>query len=265
MNILVVDDEVAAIRDISRIIKKVEPQSVIYEAEEADEAVEICQQNEIDVAFLDINMPDRSGLILAKELKLIRPVINIVIVTAYPRFAVDAFKLWASAYLLKPALEEDVRNAFANLRNPVVERSSGIYVQCFGNFEVFYNGQILKFGRSKSKELLAYLVDRRGASATNAELRAVLWEDDVMDDDKQRKYFAQIVHDLKNTLDDKGCGDIIDQSRDSYAIVTSRITCDYYLALDKDPKAMAKYNGEYMSQYTWAYKQIGVLNEEIGK
>ncbi len=263
MNILVVDDEAAAIRDLVRIINKVEPYCNLMSTDEVDEAVELCKANDFDVAFLDISMPGRNGLTLAQELKDIRPLINIIMVTAYPSYAVDAFKLWASAYILKPAMENDVRSALDNLRNPVVDKSKGIYIQCFGNFEIFNNGEIIKFGRSKSKEMLAYLVDRKGASATNAELRAVLWEDEIMDEDKQRKYFAQIVHDLKNTLDSKGCGNIFAQSRDSYAIVPSQIICDYYLAINKNQRAINQYNGEYMSQYTWAYKEIGVINEML--
>ncbi|MCR4904037.1 MAG: response regulator [Butyrivibrio sp.] len=265
MNILVVDDEMAAIRDASRIIKKVEPEADIFSTEEAEEAIEICRENDIDVVFLDINMPDMDGLTLAAKLKNIKPMINIIMLTAYPMYALDAFRLWASAYLLKPVREEDVRNALKNLRNPVERKNEGVYIQCFGNFEIFFDGEIVKFGRSKAKEMLAYLVDRRGATASNSELRAVLWEDEAIDDEKNRKYFAQIVHDLKNTLEKWHCEDIFDQKRDSYAIVPSKITCDYYLALEKDPGAIAKFNGEYMSQYTWAYKQIGNINEKIGK
>ncbi len=263
MNILVVDDEDAAIRDLVRIIRKVEPYCNLMSTDEVDEAVEMCQKNDFDVAFLDINMPGRNGLTLAQELKDLRPLINIIMVTAYPNYAIDAFKLWASAYILKPAMETDVRSALDNLRNPVFTKDKGVYVQCFGNFEIFYNGEIIKFGRSKSKEMLAYLVDRKGASATNAELRAVLWEDEAVDEDRQRKYFAQIVYDLKNTLEGLGCGDIFIQSRDSYAIVPSQIICDYYLAINNNQRAINQYNGEYMSQYTWAYKEIGVINEQI--
>ncbi|MCR5101238.1 MAG: response regulator [Butyrivibrio sp.] len=265
MNILVVDDERSAIKDLVRIIKRVEPNANIQTSETSDEAVDLCGQIAFDVAFLDINMPDRNGLSLAKELKEIRPMINIIIVTAYPKYAVDAFKLWASGYLLKPAMDDDVRDALNNLRNPVGDSVDGVHVQCFGNFEIFCNGEAVKFGRSKSKEMLAYLVDRRGSSASNAEIRAVLWEDDAVDEDKQRKYFAQIVHDLKNSLEKACCEYIFVQSRDSYAVDTTKFSCDYYMAINKDPKAMAEFTGEYMSQYNWSYKRVGYISKEIEK
>ena len=68
-----------------------------------------------------------------------------------------------------------MRNVLENLRYPAEDVPAGVKVQCFGNFEVFVGGRPLSFKRSKSKELLAYLVDRNGATCTNGEMLAVLW------------------------------------------------------------------------------------------
>ena len=83
----------------------------------------------------------------------------------------------SAVFLLKPANEADVRNVLENLRYPPETAPVGIKIQCFGNFEIFVGGRPLSFKRSKSKELLAYLVDRNGATCTNGEMLAVLWED----------------------------------------------------------------------------------------
>ncbi len=137
-----------------------------------------------------------------------------------------------------------------------------MYVRCFGNFEVFYNGEIVHFGRNKSKELFAYLVDRKGASATNSEIRAALWGDRASDDDNQKRYFSQIVFSLRETLKNLGEEDVLIQHRDSYAVMADHIKCDYYLAEEYDLKALSVFEGEYMSQYEWAEERIGYIGQK---
>ena len=73
-----------------------------------------------------------------------------------------------------------IRRELDDLRRPVKREDDGrLRVQCFGNFEVFRGGRPLAFSRSKTKELFAYLVNRRGAVCTVQALAAVLWEDPV--------------------------------------------------------------------------------------
>ena len=263
MNILVVDDEVSALRQIEMVLKSVVPDAEVEKTNKSQIALEMFEQNDYDVVFLDIEMPGKNGLTLAKEFKSINSQINIIMLTAYPGYALDAIKLYVSDYIVKPALTENVRNALANLRNPINEKKDGLYVQCFGNFEVFYNGTPVKFRRAKAKELFAYLVDRRGASATNGEIRAVLWGDNVENSERQRNYFSQCARDLRRKFGELGCEEIFIQKRDFYAVVPELIQCDYYSALNKDSKAIAAFHGEYMSQYEWAEERLGGLTEAL--
>ena len=252
MNVLIVDDERTAVKDILRVLKQLLPDADVRSAESAEEALKLCRANGFDVMLIDIRMPDMDGLALAAEIKRIHPMINIIITTAYPEYALESYKLYASDYLLKPVLQEDLRKAINNLRNPVKEAQKGLYVQCFGNFAVFYDGESVSFGRSKTLELFAYLIYRKGAHCTNAEIRAALWADHVSNDERQMHYFAQIVYEFKSKLKQLGLSDLFVHSRDSYAIVPGRIRCDYYQAMERDPLLLGKYEGEYMAQYEWA-------------
>lgn len=263
MNILIVDDEVSALRDLARTIEKTVQDAEIKKADRALDALSLCREQEFDVVFLDIRMPGKDGLELAKEIKQVRPLINIIMVTAYQQYLYDAVKLYVSDYILKPARAEDIKNALANLRHSVIEERKGLYVHCFGNFEVFYDGEAVRFGRAKVKELFAYLIDRKGAVATNAEIRAALWGNGVKDDRKQRTYFSQIVYGLRTKLEELGCADVFVQSRDSYAVSMEKIPCDYYLALRGDAQVLARYEGEYMHQYEWARLRIGAVNTDL--
>ena len=252
MNILIVDDEVSALRDLARVIGKVAPDEAIQTAGDSKSALAFCRDNAPDVVFLDIRMPDMDGLTLAAEMKKLCPLVNIIMVTAYSDYALDALKLYVSDYILKPAMPEDVKNALLNLRHPVRKSGEGLFVQCFGNFEVFYDGEPVRFTRSKAKELFAYLIDRKGASVTNAQLRAILWMDETSDYVKQGHYLAQIVHELQGILNELNLSDIFLHRRNAYAIVPDMIPCDFYQALAHDPRALSMYHGEYMGQYPWA-------------
>ena len=250
MRIIIVDDEYNAVRDLELSLREIVPTAEISTATKADTALELFREREFDAAFLDVNMPVMDGLTLAKEMIALRPMINIIIVTGFPQYALDAVKLYVCDYIIKPALPEDLSRALAHLRNPIPETQEGLFIRCFGSFEVFYDGEPVRFGRAKVKELFAYLVDRNGSTATNAEIRAALWEDKATDEEKQRKYFALIVHELRTKLDELGLSEVFRQSRDAYSIIPDKLNCDYYTALRR--KDITVYNGEYMTQYNWA-------------
>lgn len=114
---------------------------------------------------------------LGKRLKALYPKLNIVIITGHQEYALDAFGLDASGYLLKPLTQEAVAHQLSVLR---FDRESalagqGLCIRCFGSFEVYHNGIPLDFSYSKSKELLAVLIDRNGAICSNDTLIGCLW------------------------------------------------------------------------------------------
>lgn len=252
MNIIVVDDEKLALDTLIDSIEKTVPDADVTGFRRPMDALEHVRENACEIAFLDIKMRGMTGLELAGRLKDIRGDINIIFVTGYSEYALDAFSLYASDYLLKPATPDAVRQAMQNLRTPVVPaRSKKIRVQCFGNFEVYVDNRPLVFGRAKTKELLAYLVNIKGASATMGELTAVMW-DDGADTSSRQSNLRNLIADLKNVLSDAGAGDIILKSRNSIAVDCESVDCDYYDFLRHIPYAVNAYHGEYMMQYSWA-------------
>ncbi len=256
MRILIVDDEKLILEEMEKILGEIMPGCDIAACSTERQAIEQAKENPFDVAFLDIELGVTNGIMLAKKLKDILPEIKIIFATSYPQYAVDAFAIHATGYLLKPVIKDDLKreltfiygeNYFENRKLP----AKNVQVQTFGGFEVRVNGEKLAFRRKKSAELLAYLVERRGYSVSTRQVCAVLFEDAPYDR-KQKSYFHTVLAELKNTLHEAGAKDILVLERNSYAVDAAKIDCDYYRFLDGDVKTINTYQGEFLPQYSWA-------------
>lgn len=263
MRTLVVDDSRLAAAAMARIIERIDPQGECLQSLSASDALSKCKDGGIDVAFLDIEMPGVNGLDLARRLKLIAPHTNVVFVTGYPEYALDAWNTQASAFLVKPVDEGAVRRALDNLRMPIGQTDgTGIFVQCFGNFEVFFNREPVRFERHQTKELLAYLVDRQGAFVSTPDLVAVLWEG-MPDTASRRSQLRTLISDLRHTLARLGYPNAVVKRRGDVAIKLSDAECDYYGFIRGLPGAVNRYRGEYMRQYSWAEMTAALLETEL--
>ncbi len=247
MVILLVDDEELQLLRLKNAVEKVLPTERILCYTNPLKAFEENKNVKVDVAFLDIEMPVLSGLQLAKKLKSVNPTVNVIFVTAYPQYAVNAYELRASGYITKPATADKIKIEIDGLRYPInFKPTKRLYVKCFGNFEVFCDGLPLKFQRSKSKELFAYLVDREGSGVNVNELNAVLWEED------HKSYLRVLIADVQATLKSVGVEDVFVKRFNEYCIDVSKVDCDAYEYKHNNPAAIRMYRGEYMIQYPWA-------------
>lgn len=265
MKILAVDDELLHLRQLERSIRDAVPDCELTCFLNPVEALAWAESCTPEIAFLDIQMPVLNGIALAKELKRSIPRINLIFVTGFYReYVIDALPLYFSGYLQKPVTAEDVAREMENLRFPISkpEVQAVLTVQCFGNFEVFCGGKAVRFARSKTKELLAYLVDRKGARVNGNEICAVLYEDGNREGNNKAS-LRKCVSDLRTVLRGIGADGVFLKGFDSYALDTSGLQCDYYDWEKNEPYAVRAFHGEYMSQYSWAEKTLaGILTRE---
>ena len=265
MKILAVDDEYYSLQLLKSSIEEVAPSAAIYSCGDAKSALDAARNNKIDVAFLDIHMPEMSGVELAKELKLINPKVNIVFATGFSEHMREGIDIRMSGYIMKPVTPEAVKTELENLRNPIEwSDEKRIKILTFGNFDIFVDGAPLKFERKQSKEILAYLVDKRGTSATYAELAAMLWEDEDYDRTKQKNLQVYIAS-LVKTLNSAGVNDLILKNRQGILLNTKIVDCDYYRFLEGDTRAINSFTGQYMSVYSWAEFTVGYLENQMNK
>lgn len=224
------------------------------------EALDWLENHTPDIALLDIDMPGMNGLELARRIRDMHPDTAIIFLTGYSEYALDAFQLHASGYLMKPInrekLASEVEYALSG-RNRV--KASNVFAKTFGNFDLLVDGRPLVFKRSKSKELLAYLVDRHGGNVSRPEAFAVLWEDTFYDRAMQ-KQMDVVIRSLRSTLEEAGVGEIFEIQSGWMRILPERMDSDLFRFLDGNREAIQEYRGEYMSAYSWASQTEAYLD-----
>ena len=251
---IAVDDEALMLGALVSAISASPDISNVTKFSDCEEALEFATNNPIDIAFLDINMRGMGGLVLAEKITAVRPTCKIIFCTGYEEYAIPAFKLHASGYLMKPISAEDVQGEIDNIKG-VRKSEKLLTVKCFGNFEVYSKNEKLIFKRLKTKELFAFLVDRNGAGMTAKQICATLFSDDS-DDTKNSTYLRQLVLDLKTTLKAVGAENVFCHETPCYRVDTNLIKCDYFSYLET---GKPEFYGEYMTQYSWAEQTCAML------
>ena len=254
MKAIAVDDEALMLGALVAAIEASPDVSEVAKFSDCEEALEFVKNNSVDLAFLDINMRGMGGLALAEKILAACPDCKVIFCTGYQEYAVSAFKLHASGYLMKPIAAEDVQGEIDNIKG-LRQRKKAVKVRCFGNFEAYAEDEKLVFKRLKTKELFAFLVDRRGAGMTAKQICAVLFPEDT-DDTRNSTYLRQLIMDLKNTLKAVGADNVFCHETPCYRIDVNKIKCDYISYLET---GKPEFRGEYMTQYSWAEETCAML------
>lgn len=249
MKCLIADDEPLIQRDIHRTAKKVFGESTeFFFAANTDEVLKIVGEQPLQIALLDIEMPFLGGIEVAKRIRELSPKTNVIFVTGHEKYALQAFGAYASDFIVKPINENSLTKAYENLRFPV----SKLEVRCFGRFDVIANGASVEFKRSKCKEVMAYMIDKRGGEVPEDEFRFLLWTEEE-DTEKKRRYVRNIMSEIRSALKEHGADNIIlNNGKGSYRINREAISCDYYDYLDGKRSFPKEELQAYMEQYDWA-------------
>jgi len=273
MNYLIVDDEEIILEGMADTLKNVQKDAVIYTASDPMEAIEQMGKHKIDVVFSDVDMPGMNGLKLANQLNVINPDADIVFATGYAHYSLDAWKTVAKAFILKPVSEDDLRTVLDRImenrkkissssREEKTNQELPLKAVCFGNFEIFYEDKPVHFARKKSKEMVAYLIDRKGATIHTGEIRSALWEEEA-DTEEKKGYIRVLANDIRKSFEDIGVSDFLKNDMDCYSVDISQLSCDYLKFLEGDEKAIRSFSDEYMSQYPWAEMTLSTLLDKI--
>lgn len=142
----------------------------------------------------------------------------------------------------------------------IISPASGIYIRTFGFFEVFINGEALLIHNAKAKELLALLVDRRGAYVSQGDIISCLWENEPVNKVTQARLRKTAML-LRNALKDYGIEDLIESKKGLRRLDAKKVTCDLYNYLSHKPEYQHLYRGTYMANYSWGELTIDELEQ----
>ena len=106
MNTLTLDDNPMILQSMRKLLSRIDPDGVHLATGSASGVMESIRRTPPDVAFLDIELPGGSGLDVASRLRALRPETNVIFITGHSEYAIQAFELYASGYLLKPITEK---------------------------------------------------------------------------------------------------------------------------------------------------------------
>ncbi len=269
MRIIYVDDEMPAIDNFRLTVANFPEIKTLNAFQTGEEALAFAKEHTVDAAFLDMEMPGVHGLDLAKRLNAHDPSIRIIFVTAFSQYALDAWGVDASGYLLKPYSAADIRKELAKCTYKPLP-SHRVVIETIPSLSITVDGAPLFISGAKPREMLALLVDRAEHGFTMGEGIACLWPERAADAGTQSLYRMTWKR-LADALENAGVGDILAKSESRRYLKTDKLDCDLYRILAGDKQAARKYAGAYLQEYTWAEERnaqlhwmlMGNLNADI--
>lgn len=258
MRVIYVDDEQPALDTFQAKAGDCLEMESLHLFSDVQEALQFSKDNRVDVAFLDIEMPDMSGIELAKALKKIDNNIRIFFMTAFEQYALDAFGVKALGYIMKPYTKEEIREALETAALMRSRPKKKVQIQTIPHFTLRVDGREVSLN-GKRAELFALLVDRADVGITAGEAISCLWPQRPADEKSQTLYrvtFHQLMEDLKEA----GIEDVIQTKGKKKCIVTEMVECDLYRILDGQETELKNYGGYYLKEYSWAESRNGQIS-----
>ena len=259
MRIICVDDERLLMEDTLALCRGLTMVDEALGFTRPADALRWLETERVDLALLDIDMPGMNGIELAAAMREKQPEIQILFLTGYAQYALEAYAVHPTGYLLKPVKAEKLAAEIAYaFRYVEPKKAPRVVARTFGNFDLLVDGKPIAFNYAKCKELLAYLIDRQGSSVTRREAFAILWENRDYDRPMQ-KQLDVIIRSLRATLTEHGVGELFEIRNAAMRVDPEQLTCDAWRYFAGDPEAVRAFRGEYMSNYSWAELTSGLF------
>ncbi|NCC67319.1 MAG: response regulator [Clostridia bacterium] len=229
MKAVLIDDEYYALQGLKLRLDEIGGIDVVGMFTTGKQALENIEALRPDLVFLDIEMPNTSGIELFSLILEKLNDVKIVFTTAYTQYAVEAFELNALDYIVKPIEKERLLKAlerFTAAMPPAVCASQKTAVNCFGKLSVVIGGQEVNLGpRKKSEELLAYLICAEGRFVAKEKIMEALWPEAEKDKAANNLYVA--FYNLKRQ-DLGALTQSLESVRGKMRICPEQIECDLY-------------------------------------
>lgn len=255
MRAIIVEDEQLMINAFMRISKNIDDLIVQGKFMTAEEAIEYSETNSFEIAFLDIELPGMNGIECAKKLRERMPELLVVFISAYDDYLRESNQIGGDGYLIKPYNEEILEKTMNQMRLLAQRQKKSIYVQMFGMFTVMRDGVPIPL-RGKAKEILAMILAKRGREISNEEIYRTIWETREYSNVNMKVYYNALKR-LKDTLKKYSMENIIFSTGRGQMANVDMFDCDYYSWLEHNSAPNEKFEGEFLSEYSWGEYILG--------
>ncbi len=261
MQTILVDDERWGLERFEIECANMPEIEVIGKFQNAEDARLLAQEQRVDLALLDIQMPKMNGMDLSDELRELYPDIIIIFASAYEQYFKEAMKnRKADYFLLKPYTGQEVLEVLERARLLSARQKKRVRINTFGSFEIYIDDIPVGFTSEKAKELLAILVDHAGEPVGSETAFGTMWPNLPFNHTEAGRY-RKALSKLQHTLMDAGIENILAYFPHARAIRKDMVECDYFDLLAETPQGVKAYNGNYMTQYSWAEMTVPALNK----
>lgn len=277
IRIAAVDDEKHVLERFEKLACEFDDIELCGLFETGEQLLSYLETHCLDAVFLDIEMPEVSGLEISHKLLNLNETINIVFLTAFNQYAVEAFEVEAIDYILKPLTEARLGKTLSRLqkKKTTIKQPVKPIIHCIGDYEVIVE-KTLSWKNSKAKEVLAFLTQKGGRPANWEKIADAVWPE--YNAQKAQTNFHATMYLLRKRLAEAGISKILVCGRGDYRIVPELVDCDLYLLEEllqmneikrKEDFSQLEYFKKkgYMeaSGYAWAQPKAAELEEACNK
>ena len=219
---LCVDDEPIMLTLLQKAVEASPDIDEVVAFGKTNDAFAWAETHHFDVAFLDVELHGVNGTEIARRLREKSPYLPIIFCTGYSEYALDAMRLHADGYLLKPIHAEDVQNELDRL-NGKSRTKPLLYISDNGMTFKDKNGEAFAFRRGRTYDLVRLLVEADGVPLTKEELYDQLFGTASGFYEKNNNYFSKLTGDLSATLALHGAGEVLIRAANRYALDMKKI------------------------------------------
>lgn len=274
MKAILVDDEALSLDFLERQLNKISNIQVIGKYTSFDLGIAISIIEDVDILFLDIQLPETNGMVLAKELLRLNPQLIIIFVTAHNDYATEAFELNALDYLLKPVKVHRLQKTLERIKQIHKNKTFTVNIPLKINvcreltFELSpYKYELVQWRTAKTRELFLYLLQNRDRTIRKSSIIEFLWQD--VDAEKAYPQLYTTVYYMRKALGKFNDCFSIKNMYDGYLLQTKNVIIDIVewensitnappISLDniKEYEArMDTYTGPYLGEYDYIWAE----------
>jgi two-component SAPR family response regulator len=259
MNTIMIAEDFRVIHTLESTAKEILEMELLGSFCDEYSALQYVMEHKVDLVIVNKVMGTKEGGMFRSQLKKTNPDMVLIYIASGEEQTRDVTCLRPITVLPKDFSKEELDSAVKTAYLFLKQGKRKIYARTFGHFDVFVDGKPIMFKSAKAKELLAFLIDRRGGTVTTDQMINALWEDRPNDESTQN-LCSKLVRTLQKELQASHAEEMLVVTRGNRHVDTDTFRCDLYEMLDGSERVREQYMGEYLLDYSWSETRTALLD-----